>query len=81
MDKTVESKAQQVALGYEEYLVISAAINCLQKEESDVRILLAQKAQTMKRIESAASNRDPGEPYAITDASSGTFLNDHINWK
>ena len=53
--------------GYAEYVVISAAINCLQKEESDVGVLLSQKLDMRKRIEQAASNRDAGSPITITD--------------
>jgi hypothetical protein len=37
--------------GWEEYVVIDAAIKCLQKEESDVSVLLVQKAAFEKRLE------------------------------
>ena len=76
----VVTKAPQVARGYEEYVVVSAAINCLQKEESDIQILLVQKQQLKERIENAATNRDQGESTAITDVRKGTFLRDYINW-
>ena len=36
--------------GYAEYVVIDAAIKCLQKEESDVQVLMAQKLAMKKRI-------------------------------
>ena len=80
MDKTVANKAPAVAFGYEEYVVIDAAIKCLQKEESDVQILLVQKQQLKERIENAASNRDQGEPARITDSRTGTFRRDLSRW-
>ena len=53
--------------GYAEYVVIDAAIKCLQKEESDVSILYAQKKDMKRRIEEAANNRDAGHPLTISD--------------
>ena len=73
MDATVVTKPPAVAFGYEEYVVVDAAIKCLQKEESDVQMLMVQKQQLKERIENAASNRDQGEPTAITDSRAGTF--------
>jgi len=81
MDKTVHDKAPAVAYGYEEYVVIDAAIKCLQKEESDVQVLLVQKQQQLERIEQAAGKRDAGESYAIGDVNVGTssYLDAAIN--
>lgn len=78
---TIVSKAPQVVSGYEEYVVIDAAIKCLQKEESDVQVLLVQKQQQLQRIEQAAGKRDAGESYAITDVNVGTtsYLDDYIH--
>ena len=53
--------------GYAEYVVIDAAIKCLQKEESDVSVLLGQKAAMKRRIEEAANNRDAGHPLTVSD--------------
>lgn len=53
--------------GYAEYVIIDAAIKCLQKEESDVQVLLAQKAAMKRRIEEAANNRDAGSPLSVSD--------------
>ena len=53
--------------GYAEYVVIDAAIKCLQKEESDVQVLMAQKTAMKRRIEEAANNRDAGSPLQISD--------------
>jgi len=55
--------------GYEEYIVVDAAIKALQKEESDCSLLLAQKDALTKRISASASPRDAGKPEKITDVT------------
>lgn len=52
--------------GWSEYIVVDAAIKALQKEESDVSVLMAQKQALIKRIEESAMNRDEGEPDTIS---------------
>ena len=52
---------------YSEYIIVDAAIKMLQKEESDVSILLAQKADLRKRIENMAQNRDADKSDAVSD--------------
>jgi hypothetical protein len=52
-------------------VIIDAAIKCLQKEESDVQVLMAQKAAMKRRIEVAASNRDAGSPLSVSDVYRG----------
>lgn len=54
--------------GWTEYLICDAAIKCLQKEESDVSVLMAQKMALIKRIEAAAENRDAGSPAVVSDS-------------
>lgn len=56
-----------VIFGWEEYVIIDAAIKCLQKEESDVSVLLSQKQDMLGRIEMMAENRDADLPDTITD--------------
>ncbi len=56
--------------GWAEYLITDAAIKALQKEESDVSVLTAQKAALVQRINGAAMNRDAGRPDTITDSRS-----------
>jgi hypothetical protein len=51
---------------WHEYVIVDVAIKCLQKEESDVSVLMAQKAALMNRINNAASNRDAGQPEVVT---------------
>lgn len=55
--------------GYVEYIIIDAAIKMLQKEESDVSVLAAQKSAIISRIINSASNRDANEPESVSDVS------------
>lgn len=52
---------------YVEYVIIDAAIKMLQKEESDVSILAAQKQAMYTRIKTMAQNRDADSPETISD--------------
>lgn len=55
--------------GWEEYIVVDAAIRALQKEESTeaVQVLMAQKQALIQRIEDSAQNRDAGQPDTISN--------------
>lgn len=53
--------------GWTEYVIVDAAIKALQKEESDVSVLMAQKMALIKRIEESSMNRDAGQPDTISD--------------
>ena len=53
--------------GYAEYVVTFSSIRMLQKEESDVSVLMAQKAELKQRITEAAANRDADNPLTVTD--------------
>lgn len=59
--------------GWTEYIIIDAAIKCLQKEESDISVLGAQKMAMISRIEAAAENRDAGNPAVVSDTQSTDF--------
>lgn len=48
-----------------DYVVVGAAIRCLAKEESDVSVLMAEKAMLERRIKSMSSNRDADEPEVM----------------
>lgn len=52
---------------YSEYVIVDAAIKMMQKEESDVSVLMAQKQALASRIVSMAQNRDAGQPESISD--------------
>jgi len=53
--------------GWQEYIIVDAAIKCMQKEESDCSVLLLQKQGLITRIEAAAENRDAGIPAKVVD--------------
>lgn len=52
---------------YYEYIITDVAIKIMQKEESDVSVLAAQKLDLRKRIENMAQNRDVGNPESVSD--------------
>lgn len=53
--------------GWLEYVIVDCAIKCLNKEESDVSVLMAQKEALIRRIEAAAENRDAANPSRVSD--------------
>lgn len=57
--------------GWMEYIIVDSAIKALQKEESDVSVLMAQKEALKRRIEETAINRDIGQPDTISDTRAG----------
>lgn len=59
--------------GWTEYIIVDAAIKCLEKEESDTSALEARKAALIARIESAAENRDAGSPATVADTQYDDF--------
>jgi hypothetical protein len=62
--------------GFDEYIVIDAAIVCLQKQESDVSVLMAQKQESLDQIINVYGNDpDDGFPKTVTDISS---INDEL---
>lgn len=52
---------------WSEYVVVDAAIRCLQKEESDVSVLMTQKAALLDRIKRAAAGRDANKPARVVE--------------
>lgn len=60
--------------GWEEYVIIDAAIKCLVKEESDTNVLMMQKQQMIERIIRLAANRDAGDPETVAD------VQDNLDW-
>ena len=74
--EALRTNNRAIAPGYEEYIVIDAAIKCLLKEEADVTVHLVQRESARRRIEEAAGKRDAGEPYAISDVNTGTAISD-----
>jgi len=56
--------------GWEEYIVVDAAIKMLIKEESSTTALEGIKESIRQRIETMAANRDFDQPESITDVQS-----------
>lgn len=52
--------------GWEEYVVVDAAIKAMAKEESDVSVLMARKKALIARLNSETQNRDSGEAVRIS---------------
>jgi len=52
---------------FAEYIITDVAIKYLQKEESDVSILMQQKAELKRRIEIMTQDRDFGAGETVTD--------------
>ena len=53
--------------GWIEYVIVDCAIKMLNKEESDVSVLINEKNMLKRRIEEASSNRDANEPESVQD--------------
>lgn len=53
--------------GWTEYIIVDAAIKAMQKEESDVSALMAQKQMLIQRINAMAEGRDAGSPAKVSD--------------
>ncbi len=52
-------------LGWEEYIVVDAAIKVLQKEESDVRVLLGERERLLSRIQDEAAAEELLESWTV----------------
>jgi hypothetical protein len=61
--------------GWLEYVITDVAIKILQKEESDVSVLMAQKEALRQRIMAGASNRDAGRNDSISDTRGNSWWN------
>ena len=65
--------SDSVALNWEEYSVIVAAVKMRQKEETSVSTLERDLERITARIEEASRNRDSAEPFGITDETTGVL--------
>lgn len=63
---------------YSEYVIVDTAIKMMQKEESDVSVLAAQKMALEKRIRDKAANRDANKAESVTDVYS---TGDDFYWR
>ena len=71
---SVDADEVQGVSGWTEYIIIDAAIKCMQKEESDVSVLMAQKVAMKQRIDSIADNRDAGMPSTVADTQNSNSI-------
>lgn len=53
--------------GWEEWIVIDAAVKCLLKEESDTRPLVAERTEVLERVKSQMKARDFARPDRVQD--------------
>lgn len=60
--------------GWEEWVVVDAAIKLLTKEESDTSQLERENARIWQQIALAAQNRDSGQSKRVTDVSYNTGM-------
>lgn len=72
------TEIENVIPGYEEYLVVAAAIRMLMKEESDYRALENERQQISSRIIRAITPRDASGSHGIRDVRKGRFRDDFI---
>jgi hypothetical protein len=68
---TLDTDTMNGVQGFQQYVIVDAAIKCLRKEESDVQELLLAKADLKQRIEAMAPARDIGRPNRISDVTQG----------
>jgi len=59
--------------GWDEYVIVDAAIKCLQKEESSTSTLEGQKKALLKRIEDMSKEVDVGSPEVIVPVVLGDW--------
>ena len=64
--------------GWDQYVVLDAAIKALTKEESfdQANALKQERAEILMRIETTAANRDAGQPNTISDIRTNTGFYD-----
>lgn len=77
-DLTLDTDTIDGVNGWEEYVIVDAAIKALTKEESDAQVFMMQKQALLKRIEDMAGNRDAGEPERITDITVSGYDNPYM---
>lgn len=66
-DLTLDSDTFNGEDGWEEWVVLDAAIKCLTKEESDPSALMAERQRVEQRIRAALGTRDHARPDTAVD--------------
>lgn len=73
-DMTGDTDVFDGADGWEEWVVLDAAIKCLLKEESDTSALVYERDQVWKRIQAQMANRDLDHPSKVRDVELANSL-------
>ena len=79
-DQQIKTVAPAVAVGWEEFIILSVCIKMVMKEEGDPGNYYRLLKDVRERLTNVAKVRDPGESKAIRDVSVGTLQQDYINW-
>lgn len=66
--------------GWDEYVVVDAAIKMKSKQEDDVSSLMAEKTSLLSRVQTMAQDRDVGEPEVMKDVKYDSPL-DSRGWE
>ena len=66
--------------GWEEFIVIDAAIKCMHKEESDARHLQIEREQLRERIRMEAEARQLGATHTVQDSRSVRYTDPADIW-
>lgn len=63
---------------YSDFVIVTAAMKMLAKEESDVSLLASERQRLIERIQSDAKDRDMSQPESISDIHSEN--NEYFYW-
>jgi hypothetical protein len=70
-DMTVDTDTLDGINGWEEWVVLDAAIKCMKKEESDPSLLLLEQKEIEQEIVAHAQQRDQGAPARVRNTYDG----------
>lgn len=79
-NKEIKDIAPAVAIGWEEFLILSTCVKMVMKEEGDPSALYKLLGDVRKRLMVVTQNKDAGESTSISDVTTGTFQRNYINW-
>lgn len=81
-DLTADGNSVDGVSGWEEFIVVDAAIKMRTKEESDTAALERDRARLLERIAEAAENRNMGQPHKVIDARDAydAFMGEYGWW-
>lgn len=59
--------------GWEEYVIVDAALKAMGKEETDPSLIAQQKLMMKQRLQDMAANRDAGNPARVADVQQSDY--------